>query len=150
MVPRASTAPVTAHTGRQQYVPQFTQSGRQQKQTPYRNRLTGRLVQQGLSVAGDVRECIEFGSATDKRYSLGRITYGGTVYVTTNYLGVRKGSLRYLFFLLSEDYIESNKRIAEALRPLQEKFAKDLGASGAIVRPTEGDATESIGSDQSQ
>ena len=72
------------------------------------------------------------------------------MYVTTNYLGVRKGSLRYLFFLLSEDYIESNKRIAEALRPLQEKFAKDLGASGAIVRPTEGDATESIGSDQSQ
>ena len=69
---RASTAPVTAHTDRQQYVPQFTQSGRQQKQTPYRHRLTGRLVQQGLSVAGDVRECIEFGSATDKRYSLGR------------------------------------------------------------------------------
>lgn len=64
------------------------------------------------------------------------------MYVTTNYLGVRKGSLNYLFFLLSEDYIESNKRIAEAMRPLQEKFAKDLGAAGAIVRPTEGDATE--------
>lgn len=63
------------------------------------------------------------------------------MYVTTNYLGVRKGSLNYLFFLLSEDYIESNKRIAEAMRPLQEKFAKDLGAAGAIVRPTEGDAT---------
>ena len=51
MVPRARTAPVNAHTGRQQYVPQFRQSGWQQKQTPYRNRLTGGLVQQGLSVA---------------------------------------------------------------------------------------------------
>ena len=51
MVPRARPPPVNGRTGRQQYVPQFRQSGRQQKQTPYRNRLTGGLVQQGLSVA---------------------------------------------------------------------------------------------------
>ena len=31
----------------------------------------GGSVQQGLSVAGDVRDSIQLGSATDKRYSLG-------------------------------------------------------------------------------
>jgi len=55
------------------YVPQFMQSGGQQEQTLYRHRLASDLVQQGLSVAGDVRECTQFGSATDKRYSLSRL-----------------------------------------------------------------------------
>ena len=64
------------------------------------------------------------------------------MYITTNYLGIGKGAVKYLFFLLSEDYIESNKLITAALRPLQDKFAKDLRGSGAIVRPTEGDASE--------
>lgn len=34
---------------------------------PYRDRLAGGLVQQVLSVVGVVRDCTEFGNATDKR-----------------------------------------------------------------------------------
>ena len=64
----ASQRSVDAH--RQRYVPQFAPADGRAKQIPYRNRLTGGLVQQGLSVAGDVRGCTQFGSATDKRYSL--------------------------------------------------------------------------------
>jgi hypothetical protein len=52
-------------------VPQFVPVDGRAKQTPYRHRLTGGLVQQGLSVAGDVYDSNRFGRATDKRYSLG-------------------------------------------------------------------------------
>jgi hypothetical protein len=55
---------------RQKYVPQFAPVDEPAKQTPYRHRLTGGSVQQGLSVAGDVRDSHQFGRATDKRYSL--------------------------------------------------------------------------------
>jgi dienelactone hydrolase len=60
---------VVAH--RQKYVPQFAPVGEQAKQTPYRDRPTGGSVQQGLSVAGDVRDSYQLGGAIDKRYSLG-------------------------------------------------------------------------------
>lgn len=56
---------VDAH--RQRYVPQFAPEDTSAKQTPYCHRLTGGLVQQGLSVAGDIRDSNQFGSATDKR-----------------------------------------------------------------------------------
>ena len=54
----------------QRYVPQFAPIVGRTKQTPYRHRLTGGSVQQGLSVAGDVRDSSPFCGATDKRYSL--------------------------------------------------------------------------------
>jgi hypothetical protein len=54
-------------THRRRYVPQFAPVDGRAKQTPYRHRLTGGLVQQGLSVAGDVRDSSQFGRATDKR-----------------------------------------------------------------------------------
>ena len=70
---RTSWRGVDAH--RQRYVPQFAPADVQAKQTPYYlHRLTGGLVQQGLSVAGDDRDSNQFGSATDKRYSLGNIS----------------------------------------------------------------------------
>ena len=67
---------VDAH--RQRYVPQFAPLDGRAKQTPHR--LTGGSVQQGLSVAGDVRDSNQFGRATDKRYSLGveKLTDGPT------------------------------------------------------------------------
>jgi hypothetical protein len=66
------------------------------------------------------------------------------VYVTTNYLGVKQGSVNYLFFLLTEDYIEENKIIQSSLDPLFKKFGKELGAAGAIVRPRMGNASENL------
>jgi hypothetical protein len=65
----ASTTPIDVHTDERRYVPQFRASGGWQKKTPYRHRLTGGLVQQGLSVAGGIRDGTQFGRATDKRYS---------------------------------------------------------------------------------
>jgi hypothetical protein len=66
------------------------------------------------------------------------------MYVTTNYLGVKKGSVNYLFFLLTEDYIEENKIIQSSLDPLFKKFGQELGAAGAIVKPSKGDASENL------
>jgi hypothetical protein len=66
------------------------------------------------------------------------------VYVTTNYLGVHKGVVNYLFFLLTEDYIEAKGGIADALRPALVRFGKGLGASGAVVVPFEGEATSNL------
>jgi hypothetical protein len=51
----------------------------------------------------------------------------------------------YLFFLLTEDYIESNRKIAESLAPLLTKFAQDLGDSGALVKPFPGGARDTLG-----
>jgi len=70
IVQRARIAAVNAHTVRQNMCHNLRNRVVSRKQTAYRHRLTGDLVQQGLSVAGDVRECTQFGSATDKRYSL--------------------------------------------------------------------------------
>ncbi len=72
----ATRTPVVPHSvdaHRQSYVPQFAPADRRAQQTPYRHRLTSGLVQQGLSVAGDVRDSNQFGCATDKRYSLGHM-----------------------------------------------------------------------------
>lgn len=65
--------------------------------------------------------------------------------VTTRYVGVQRGKLDYLFFLLTEDYIEANVRIAESLSPLLVKFARDLGDSGALVRPFSGEEKSTLG-----
>ena len=70
---RAAQARMDAH--RQRYVPQFAPEDRPAKQIPYRHRLAGGLVQQGLSVAGDVRDSNQIGCAPDKRYSLGRTNH---------------------------------------------------------------------------
>lgn len=63
------------------------------------------------------------------------------MWFTSSYLGLQKGPVDYLFFLLTEDYIEANRRIREALEPLLTKFGRDLGTSGAVVKPFAGDET---------
>jgi hypothetical protein len=67
------------------------------------------------------------------------------MWLTTSFLDVRRGDLEYLFFLLTEDYIEGNVRIAGSLGPLLERFARDLGSEGAVVRPFAGDASKVFG-----
>ena len=67
------------------------------------------------------------------------------MYVTTRYVGVQRGGVDYLFFLLTEDYIQEYKKIAESLMPLLEGFARDLGDAGALVRPFPGGEKATLG-----
>ncbi|MFA6808316.1 MAG: hypothetical protein WCR27_04920, partial [Eubacteriales bacterium] len=50
-------------------------------------------------------------------------------------IGTQRGSMDYLFYLLTEDYIEGQSRIMEVLDPLLIKLSVDLGQAGALVRP---------------
>lgn len=61
------------------------------------------------------------------------------MFITTRFIGTKKDGMNYLFFLLTEDYIESHRRITEDLEPLLRKFARDIGETGALVRPFHGD-----------
>jgi hypothetical protein len=58
---------------------------------------------------------------------------------------VQRGGVDYLFFLLTEDYIQGHKKIAESLMPLLEDFARDLGNAGALVRPFPGGEKATLG-----
>ena len=66
------------------------------------------------------------------------------MYLTTNYLGIRQGGVRYLFYLLTQDYIESNVAIQQGVAPLLEEFARDLAGDGALVVPFAGTASENL------
>lgn len=66
------------------------------------------------------------------------------MYATTSYLGIERGRLNYLFFLVTENYIETNQRIAEALHPLLTEFAKELGDTGAVVKPFDEHASKTF------
>jgi hypothetical protein len=66
------------------------------------------------------------------------------MYVTTNYLGIRQGAIRYLFYLLSQDYIEDNKAVQDGVAPLLQWFARELAGDGAVVAPFEGMASENL------
>lgn len=59
--------------------------------------------------------------------------------VTRRYIGIERGGMNYLFFLLTEDYVQTNRTIADTLHPLLEGFARDLNRTGAFVRPFPGD-----------
>jgi hypothetical protein len=57
------------------------------------------------------------------------------MWLTTSFVEIDKGNIRQLFFLITSGYIEDNPTIAATLEPLLEKLARDLGGSGAVVRP---------------
>lgn len=66
------------------------------------------------------------------------------MYLTTNYIGIRKGGVRYLFYLLTEDYIEQSVAIQQEVAPLLQEFARNLAGDGALVVPFAGTATENL------
>src|SRR5205085_1216115 len=57
------------------------------------------------------------------------------MWLTTSFVQIEKGDTKQLFFLITSGYIEDNPTIAASLEPLLEKLARDLGGSGALVRP---------------
>ena len=66
------------------------------------------------------------------------------MWLTSSFLGVKKGTVDHLFFVITQDYIEDNRRIREALDPLLIKLGRDLGSSGAVVRPFPNDANKTL------
>jgi hypothetical protein len=67
------------------------------------------------------------------------------MYVTHRYLGIQRGRLKYLFLLLTEDYIEENRTIRGNLRPLLENFGRTLAGHGAVVLPFRGTEDDNLG-----
>lgn len=61
------------------------------------------------------------------------------MFVTHSYLGTTIGPYRCLFFLLLEDYLEAQSAFADHLSQDLERFARNLGDKGALVRPFLGD-----------
>lgn len=56
------------------------------------------------------------------------------MFVTHSFLGIKKGQLNYLFFYLTEDYVQQQKALKEQLDPLLEEFGRNLLDKGAIVK----------------
>ena len=61
------------------------------------------------------------------------------MWITHSYLGTTRGKMKCLFFLLYEDYVKTQSQFARELDLELERFARNLGNSGAVVRPFLGD-----------
>jgi hypothetical protein len=59
--------------------------------------------------------------------------------ITYSFIGVSRGDYQFLFFLLFKDYIDAQSRFVRELEPYLERFARNLGNSGALVKPFTGD-----------
>lgn len=65
------------------------------------------------------------------------------MWITESFLGTKTNGVKYLFFLLYEDYIEEQTQFAQELNLELERFARNLGDNGALVRPFQGDIESS-------
>lgn len=61
------------------------------------------------------------------------------MFITHSYIGQTVGKFRCLFFLVFEDYVETQTELVKELEPYLERFARNLKDKGAIVRPFIGD-----------
>lgn len=61
------------------------------------------------------------------------------MHITHSYIGSVQGNSRYSFYLLYEDYIEAQSEFAQDFDLLLERFARNIGHSGVVVRPFLGD-----------
>lgn len=67
------------------------------------------------------------------------------MYVTTRFIGTERGKMKYLFFLLTEDYIQSQVRIMESIEPLLIKLSAEIGQTAALVRPFKNFESDTLG-----
>jgi len=61
------------------------------------------------------------------------------MHITHSYIGQTVGRFRCQFFLIFEDYVETQTELMKELEPYLERFARNLGDKGAVVRPFMGD-----------
>lgn len=61
------------------------------------------------------------------------------MHITHSYKGSVQGNFRYSFYLLFEDYIQVQSSFVKEIDLLLERFARNLGDTGVVVRPFTGD-----------
>lgn len=61
------------------------------------------------------------------------------MHITSRYVGTSMENFNYLFFLLTEDYIEEHLAVQETLSRALVRFGRSIGDKGALVRPFPGD-----------
>ena len=66
------------------------------------------------------------------------------MWITHSYLGTTRNGAKCLFFLLFEDYIDAQSGLSRQLEAELERFARNLGDAGALVRPFPGDVATTI------
>lgn len=64
------------------------------------------------------------------------------MWITHRFIGITKDDTDYLFFLLLEDYIDEQTQFYKELSLELERFARNLGERGALVKPFTGDIEE--------
>lgn len=63
------------------------------------------------------------------------------MWITHSYLGTNCNGMRCLFFLLLRDYIEADNGFSKDVTAEIERFARDIGNFGAVVKPFAGDVS---------
>ena len=61
------------------------------------------------------------------------------MYITSRFMGVRIYDNKYLFFVLTDDYYQSQKKMATDLDGALKSFARDLDKGSLVVKASEGD-----------
>ena len=61
------------------------------------------------------------------------------MWITHSYLGTTRGAARCLFFLLYKDYVDTQLTFAKDFDQEIERFARNLGEAGVVVKPFLGD-----------
>ncbi len=61
------------------------------------------------------------------------------MHITHSFKGSVQGKFRYSFYLLYEDYIEAQSSFVREIDLLLERFARNLGDDGVVIRPFWGD-----------
>ncbi len=59
--------------------------------------------------------------------------------ISSRYVGTTLGASRFLFFVLYEDYVQAQQGFVRELDLYLERFARNLGDAGAVVKPFLGD-----------
>jgi hypothetical protein len=67
------------------------------------------------------------------------------MHITHSFKGSVQGKFRYSFFLLYEDYIEAQSSFVREIDLLLERFARNLGDDGVVIRPFLGDIEKTKG-----
>jgi hypothetical protein len=62
-----------------------------------------------------------------------------SMYITHSFVGTSIGRLRYLFFVLYEDYNDFDRRFVQEYHVYLERFARNLRNEGAVIQPFRGD-----------
>lgn len=67
------------------------------------------------------------------------------MHITHSYKGSVQGGFRYSFFVLYEDYVQVQSSFSKDLDLLLERFARNIGDEGVVVRPFLGDIERTKG-----